>query len=400
MSFISSREERLYYGLYDFCKWIAEHSHDGGYQSQIYLYGDDVAEVKLFLARLMYFDSFSDYGGWSDRYTEYCSAKCFVSRAKEFCELVGYFADGPECSLAELSSSDTWLQNVCDRPGITYVQLALFDMQELLDDPHGLHVVMDVIRQLSQKGATVILTGPAYPTEVFKDYPDMARLLLDGQVVKISDGNAVFEGVRPIRRSVLPLWDGLAIGGDIEGDLVEWSEDERDELNFYWELLCLWKKRYKLFDFDLFKYAFQRAWKCLLSDVHAKTLRHDRLLIALLNGFVGGPDYSINLITDFGPTGCDIVYGNSWELRAAECLIQSLAGDVRRGAFLKDKGSLKLCYRLTPVLSDDWKPSDYWDVAWWERTVSVDDCVEAADDLAATFMALCKPKELDKQEKG
>lgn len=374
--------------IYGFREWLLEHSYKVGYTHLFYLYSDEPREAKRFLTTLMYLDSTYDMG-WYDDYVEYCSAQCFIPRARTFCEIVSDGAGSCDKPLSDVLN-DSWLEG-CWNHDLGYIKLALFDVQQITEDAQALRMLYTVAKPLAKRKAFIVVAGNAHPSKAFKGFPEIARFFMDGFVVKIDNGNACFEGQVPAKTYKLPFYDLVSFDLGEEKTPREIYDFEREELNFRWELLCTWKARYRLFDPDLFKDAFIGAWKCLFADYKHHQLRDDLFLLASMGGFTGGVHcWNFNLLTDIGPTAEELVYGDPCELRAAEiCTSILLKKDVDHDLEDLDKG-MKIIYRLRENVSGFFKPSCFEERATLARFADVYESLTEALRSSCIIPARCE----------
>lgn len=355
------------FDIFEFIQWMREYSHGVGYSRLLYLYSDDGVEAKQFLMRLMYLDHKSEWG-WYDTWVEYTSAAAFAPRVQTYRSKI---EDAQGIMLEPYGSSMERLRrHVC----LDWITLALFDIGKLPSDAGDLNSVIDICKALAGRGATVVLTGSDYPSQLFKCEPHAARFLLDGYVAKLSGDRMVLEGERPIFTRDLPFPVSLQRASDC-------GEDESrllpisayDELLFQWELLCVWKDRYSLFDYELFSDAFLGTWRFLLTKPlygeYQEAVRIRIRLLALMSGFVGGlRDWEFCLFTDDEPRESEVSYGDPAKLAAAEVFASTLIKKELEDKLYKGDGLLKVRF-----------PSD----KYWKRSVSFSEFREAIDELAS-----------------
>ncbi len=358
--------------LNDFIKWLRDHSHKVGYSRLLYLYNDDGKEAKRLLNWLMFLDCTSEWG-WMDNYIEYCPARCFAPRAETYRKII---EGGAHRKLEPIDP-----RTVKHSDNFSFVTLALTDVQELADDNRSLRNVLDISRRLATRTAFIMFTGNGYPSDVFTDQPEMARFLLDGLVVKVDGDTLSFTSGRSARNVEMPFWGLLSCGYDNETDRSsEWSIRECKHLVFQWELLCTWKDRYKAFDLDLFKDAFVGAWKLLQTKSSSEDYRYRWRLIAMMSGFFGGLlRWYLPLMTDFGPLGDGVIYGDPCEMAAAQLLVDSFL----KKALKENLSRMDKTLKLSKVIRHD--EYDYWKPTKWKRDLTLSNFSEAIDDLALTI---------------
>lgn len=358
--------------LDDFINWLRDHSHKVGYLRSVYLYSDDGKEAKRLLNWLMFLDCTSEWG-WMDDYVEYCPASCFAPKTETYRKIIEGGA------YRKLDPVDPRTVKHSDR--LSYVTLALTDIQELAGDDRGLRNVLDISQRLATRNAFIVFTGNGYPSDVFADQPEMARFLLDGFVIKVDGDKLSFTSGRSTRSFTRPFWGLLSCDYDNEVDRsCEWSIRECDHLIFQWELLNTWKDRYKAFDLDLFKDAFKAAWGLLETKSSSEDCQYRYQLIAMMGGFSGGLlHWHLALMTDFGPLGDGVVYGNPCEMVASQLFVDSFL----KKALEKNLSRVDKMIRLSKAVKHD--ESDYWKPTKWECTLSLPNFSEAIDDLALTI---------------
>lgn len=362
-------KEELY--LHDFIEWLRDHSHEVGYWRLVYLYSDEGVEAKRLLNRLMFLDCKTEWG-WMDDYVEYCPASCFAARAKTYRKVI-------EGGGGKLEPIDPRSARHFDPRG--YVKLALTDVQELVDDARDMHAVLDICQRLATRDSAVLLTGNGYPSDVFADYPEMARLLLDGFVIKVDKNQLSFTSGRAVKSFAIPFPDLLLNGPEGKiGRAGECPSRDCEHLLFQWELLCTWKDRYKAFDLDLFKDAFVDAWGLLQTKSSSEDYQYRWRLVVMMSGFSGGLFlYYLSLMTDFGPSGDGVVYGDPYEMAAA----QSFTDSFLKSALTQNLSRVDKTVKLSKVVRRD--EHDYWKPEWWQYKLSLFNFSKAIDDFARTI---------------
>lgn len=370
--------------LHVFIQWLREHSYKVGYSRLIYLYSADGVEAKQFLNRLMYLDLTSEWG-WIDDYVEYSSAQCFPSYIEVFRKGI---RDGVGVKLEPYSSSDQALKQ--HGPFLPFVKLVLFDVQELAGDAQELQAVFDVCLTLAQRKAFVILTGDEYPSEVFKTKPHIARFLLDGYVIRIVGDRIVFEGDRPIRSFDMPFYGLLDYGIKSNGEKVPaFAISDCEELLFQWDVLCDWKTRRDLFDYDLFKEAFLGAWSFFMTKVSREDYPQYSYvrarLMGLMGGFIGGClDTGFRLFTDNGFSLEEIAFGDPCELAASKTFVSRLLYSCLEKKLYKMNGLLEVSQFMPQ------NEFELFHAKYWERRVSFVGFQESIDDLASELKEVHK----------
>lgn len=359
-----------------FFEWMKENSHEVGFPHLAYFYSDGGVDAKRFLERLIYLTGKTDWG-WTDNWIEFNSAATFASEAQAYRSKI---EDAQRITLEPYSSSEERLKYLYTLP---WVILALFDVERLADNSADLDLVLDICKALAERNAIVLLTGASYPSEAFKAESRMARFLLNGYVAKIEDNRIIFEGERPALAYDLPFYGLLEYGFDCpDNEPSRFSVNDCDELLFQWELLCTWRMRYGLFDFDLFKDAFVGAWRFFLT----KPLREDcqkmsdvRIrLLSLMSGFNGGPiHWKLCLFNDDGPMGDGVPYGDSSQLTAADAFVLELVEKELTDELHKGDGMLRFSF---PIGNDKTK---FHADKRWEASVSLPEFQEAIADLVS-----------------